>query len=136
MSLPSPCMCFLDVTELSFHIVGDRKHDARVSVKRDSFFHHMNVNLNESLKLTYWWTRKMKASEAANEAAVSRPTAIFAFQSFREITAQVMIENGQPIGGYDADGKPKIGELDEAKFGKMKFNKVSCLDEVLCDISY
>jgi hypothetical protein len=35
-----------------------------------------------------------------------------------------MIQNGEPIGGYDESGQPIVVEGDESKFGKRKYNKV------------
>ena len=48
---------------------------------------------------------------------------IFCF--LREICAQVVIKNASPLGGLDKDGNPVIVEIDESKFGKIKYNRVS-----------
>jgi hypothetical protein len=31
---------------------------------------------------------------------------------------------GEPIGGFESNGKSKVVELDESKFKKMKYSKV------------
>ena len=47
--------------------------------------------------------------------------------SYREICATVVVKNGTPVGGLDANGEKKIVEIDESKFGKIKYNRVSFL---------
>lgn len=50
------------------------------------------------------------------------------FQFFREVCASVMIKFGNPIGGRDINGNPKVVEIDESKFGRRKYNRVGvCL---------
>ena len=47
---------FIDI--LLFPISVLLKHNERISVKKDSFFHDANITLSEGLKITYWWSVK------------------------------------------------------------------------------
>lgn len=40
-----------------------KKHNERVSVKKDSFFHDSNLTLEESVKITYWWSVGMSVQQ-------------------------------------------------------------------------
>ena len=42
----------------------------------------------------------------------------------REVAGLVVIDHGEPLGGFDANGNRKIAEIDESKFGKVKYNRV------------
>ena len=101
-----------------------RKHNERLSVKRGSFFHDMNLTLSEGLKILYWWSVKSTLLQTHRETRVSKRTVGDYFQFIREICAEVVITNRQPIGGYDEQGHPRICEIDESKFGAMKYHKV------------
>ena len=45
--------------------------------------------------------------------------------SLREICATVVVKHGTPVGGRDANGESIIVEIDESKFGKIKYNRVN-----------
>ena len=52
--------------------------------------------------------------------AISSRTAVDMIQFLREVCASVMIKYGNPIGGVG-----KVVEIDESKFGRRKYNRVS-----------
>ena len=97
-----------------------RKHNERISVKKGSFFHDSNLTLEQFSKIIYWWSQKASVAHVCHETGVNKNAVIDVFQFIREITAIVMIQNGEPIGGLD-----ETAELDESKFGNMKYHKVS-----------
>ena len=101
-----------------------RSHNERISVKKGSFFHDSNLTLEQFSKVIYWWSRQSSVTHVNHETGVSKPVVVDIFQYLREITCVVMIENGEPIGGLEEEA-----ELDESKFGSMKYNKVSCCFE-------
>ena len=59
------------------------------------------------------------------ELPIGKPTAVDIFCFLREICAAVVIQNATPLGGVDKDGRPIVVEIDESKFGKIKYNRVS-----------
>ena len=61
------------------------------------------------------------------ETSLSKVTVVDITRFLRELCAIVMIDNGSPLGGLDENGSPRIVEIDESKFGKMKYNRVSAL---------
>ena len=100
------------------------KHNERISVKKDSWFHHSNITLAESLKLVYYWSVGLTVAQIHRETSLSKPTIVDITRFLRELCAIVMIENGTPLGGLDENGSPRIVEIDESKFGRMKYHRV------------
>ena len=85
----------------------------------------MNINLSEAIKVVYWWSVKSTITQVRRETSLTNATLVDYFQFLREICATVVIQNREPIGGYDENGERKIVEIDESKFGRMKYNRVS-----------
>ena len=52
---------------------------------RREFFVQSKLELRQWLVLLYWWCRQYAVTDAAQEAKVSRPTAIQTYQYFRDI---------------------------------------------------
>ena len=46
----------------------------------------------------------------------------------------MVFKNGKPLGGLDENGRSKIVEIDESKFGKRKYNKVN-LRALFCEVN-
>ena len=102
-----------------------RRHNRKCSVKRGSFFHDINITLAEATKIIYWWSVRCTITQVVRETSLSKKTVVDYFQFLRKICATVVIENREPIGGYDDDGSRKIVEIAESKFGRIKYNRVS-----------
>ena len=101
-----------------------RKHNERISVKKGSFFHDTNLTLAETVKVVYWWSVKNTVLQTSRETGISQQTLVEYFQFLREMCAEVVYANRQPIGGFDDKGQPRICEIDESKFGQMKYHRV------------
>ena len=68
--------------------------------------------------MSYWFIlNRLSQSEVASEVGVAVQTVNDWFSFCREVIDYYCLENSQPIGGPD-----KVVEIDEAKFGKRKFN--------------
>ena len=102
-----------------------QKHDRRVSIKRYSWFSGINITLAESLKAIYFWAAGMNLKMLRRELPIAKPCAIDIYCFLREICANVVIHNATPLGGVDANGDRIIVEIDESKFGKVKYNRVT-----------
>ena len=102
-----------------------RKHDQQISIKKNSWFHGININLGESLKAIYLWSVGLSIKQLRREVPIAQKTAIDLYCFLREMCASVTIKNGTPVGGTNPDGSPKIVEIDESKFGRIKYNRVS-----------
>jgi hypothetical protein len=74
--------------------------------------------------MIYFWASEASVKQIKKESNVSGKTCIEICALFREFVAEVMMKNGEPIGGLDDLNQPKIVEIDESKFGKRKYNKV------------
>ena len=81
---------------------------------------------------TLWSSRTL--IQVCRELRVQRKTAIDYYQFLREICASVVFKNGKPLGGLDENGRSKIVEIDESKFGKRKYNKVN-LRALFCEVN-
>ena len=102
-----------------------QKGNVRRSVKHGSFFHHMNITLSEAVKIIYFWSVGLTVKQIRREVGMSKEC-ICDLQSFiREINGLVVIDNSEPLGGRDENGRRIIVEIDESKFGKVKYHKVS-----------
>ena len=95
-----------------------------MSIKTGSWFHGSNITLAEGLKAIYYWAVGMTLSQLRRELPLATHTAVEMYCFLREICATVVITNASPLGGLDKEGNPIIVEIDESKFGKMKYNRV------------
>ena len=129
----SSCPASLFIEECRFRCQGthfdlatnsNRRHDRQVSVKRYSWFSGINITLAESLKAIYLWATGMNLKLLRRELPISKECAIDIFCFLREICANVVIRNATPLGGVDESGNPIVIEIDESKFGKIKYNRV------------
>ena len=101
-----------------------RRHNQRLSIKSGSWFYGSNITLAESLKAIYMWSVGLTQSQVRRELPLAKQTVGDIFCFLREICATVVIANAEPLGGLDANGNPIVVEIDESKFGKIKYNRV------------
>ena len=102
-----------------------RKHNLRRSIKTSTWFHGANINLAESLKGIYYWSIGLSQKQLRRELPLDGKTVGNLYCFLREICAEVVVKNASPLGGIDEQGNPVIVEIDESKFGKIKYNRVS-----------
>ena len=103
---------------------GFRRHNVQRTIKTGSWFRGLNLNLGEALKSIYYWSVGFSIKQLRRELPITKATAVNLFSFLREICASVSIKHGDPVGGRDKDGNPIIVEIDESKFGKVKYNRV------------
>ena len=85
----------------------------------------MNITLEEALKSIYFWSIGLTIRQLRREVPISKECACDLYRFLREVNGCVVIKHGTPVGGLDANGNPIIVEIDESKFGKIKYNRVS-----------
>ena len=115
------------VCGLFFFSSVSRKHDQRLSIKTGSWFFGSNITLAEGLKAIYLWSCGLTQKQVRRELPLAKQTVGDLFCFLREICASVVITHATPLGGLDKNGNPIIVEIDESKFGKIKYNRVSCI---------
>ena len=78
------------------------------SLRAGSYFSKSKLPLQKWLVLMYWWLRQYPVSDAAEEAKVSRETAINVYQWFREVCSTKLLASPIVLGG--------AGKTDESMF--------------------
>ena len=81
------------------------------SLRAGSFFSKSKMTLSEWLILIYWWVKEYPALMAAEEAGVSKTSAINCFQWLREVCSTTLLQ--QPI---TLGGQGKVVQIDESMF--------------------
>ena len=81
------------------------------SLRTGSFFSKSKLPLNKWLVLLYWWIRQYPVGDAAEEAKVSRETAINVYQWLREVCSSRLLANPIVLGGAG-----KTVQIDESLF--------------------
>ena len=115
------------------YLLGVRRHNVQRTIKTGSWFKGLNINLGEALKAIYYWSVGMSIKQLRRELPLAKGTAINMYCFLREICASVAIHHGDPVGGLDEKGNPKVVEIDESKFGKVKYNRVSYFNQLRID---
>ena len=94
------------------------------SVRQKSWFSANKLSIAKILAPTYAWTHKYTVSQAVHESSLddettSSETVIDWYNFCREVCAyKIMKHHAGPIGGEGT-----TVEIDESKFGKMKYNR-------------
>ena len=96
------------------------------SLTANSFFSKSKLPLQKWLVLLYWWMRQYPVTDAAEEAKVSRETAINVYQWLRKVCSTKLV--GTPI---MLGGPGKTVQIDESLFHHKpkvsKFGHIQCL---------
>ena len=88
------------------------------SALKGTFFEHSHLSIFNIIQLSYWFvTNRFTQAEVASEVGVSIKTVSDWFSFCREVVDHYCIEHTVQVGGPD-----KVVEIDEAKFGKRKYN--------------
>jgi transposase-like protein len=90
----------------------------KVSMLKDSFFAKTKLKVNELLEIGYYWLAKVGRDSIVTITGHSPNTITNAIDSYRQLVADTLDSEEQMIGG-----KEIIVEIDEAKFGKRKYNR-------------
>ena len=83
------------------------------SVREGTFFAKSKLSLQQWLVLMYWWARQYPVTDAAEEAKVTRATAIQCYQYFRDICSWHLITHDAPL---MLGGPGKVVQIDESLF--------------------
>ena len=81
------------------------------SIRAGSFFSKSKLPLQKWLILLYWWIRQYPVTDAAEEAQVSRETAINIYQWLREVCTTTLLTTPILLGGPQ-----KVVQIDESLF--------------------
>ena len=81
------------------------------SLRAGSFFSKSKLPLQKWLVLLYWWIRQYPVGDAAEEAKVSRETAINVYQWLRETCSTKLLSSPIVLGGPG-----KTVQIDESLF--------------------
>ena len=81
------------------------------SLRDGSFFNKSKLPLQKWLIVMYWWIRQYPVTDAAEEARVSRETAINVYQWLREVCTTTLINTPIILGGPQ-----KVVQIDESLF--------------------
>ena len=98
--------------------------NGQASIRQKSWFSGSKLSLEKILALTYAWAHKLTTTQAVHETALdeettSTETVIDWYNYCREVCAdRIMKQHARPIGGPGT-----TVEIDESKFGKMKYHK-------------
>jgi hypothetical protein len=88
------------------------------SIFRGSFFAQARIPPHKVLELAYYWLCGVKATPAQLVTGHSSITITTYFKWFSELVGSYVRETQDKIGGPGV-----IVEIDEAKFGKRKYNR-------------
>lgn len=84
-----------------------------VSVREGSFFSQSKLSLQQWLLVIHWWCRQYPVSDAAEEANITKRTAIQCYQYLRDICSWRLINRDAPI---LLGGPGHIVQIDESLF--------------------
>ena len=76
------------------------------------------MNLEEILKLTFWWCQDLDQAEIKHELGLAESTGVDWDSFCCKVCKITLLENGEKLG---ANGK--IVQIDESKFGKRKYHR-------------
>lgn len=98
-----------------------------ISALKNTWFENRNISIEKSLVLTYCFSTKASYDFAIRETSgpeygfkeTSRETVSDTFSYCREVCSEILFKDGNTVVG----GPGCIVEIDEAKFGKRKYNR-------------
>ena len=88
-----------------------RQCKSRKSIRDGSFFQKSHLTLQKWLLLLYLWARDYPVTDVAEEAEISRSTAIDVFQWLREVCTTKLLQNPIQLGGPGC-----VVQIDESLF--------------------
>lgn len=92
------------------------------SVRYQSIFSHSNLNLTQLIRLIYCWCERRPLRKTAKEVRVSNTIVCDWFNLCRELCAEWVENNQEPIGGFSENG-PALVEIDESAFFRRKYHR-------------
>ena len=115
----------IDMQEIYMNVINSyrwrcpNKHCRKAkSIRHDSWFSTSHLSLEQILELTFLWTEDMSGETVRKLVGVNKNTVVDWFNFCRDLCARYMDEHNEKIGGVG-----KVVEIDEAKFGKRKYNR-------------
>jgi hypothetical protein len=86
------------------------------SIRFGSIFSNSKLSFKEIFIIMYKYLKKSTFIDISWELNVSRETILHYTEKIREIIMNHVESTSEKIGGYDANGNPKIVEADESLF--------------------
>ena len=96
----------------------ENKHYQTVSILNGSWFSTSKLNVAEILKITFWFCYDLPQKTLREMYGFSRQAITDWYNFCREVCDCFLLRKCEKIGGKDV-----IVEIDEAKFGKRKYNR-------------
>lgn len=92
-----------------------RCHECRktMSLRQGSFFSKSKLPLQKWLLLMHWWARDYPVTDAAQEAKISKVTAVQVYQYFRDICSWRLLHHDAPL---LLGGPGVVVQIDESLF--------------------
>lgn len=90
----------------------------RISIFKDSFFGKSNIPCNDILRIAYKWLCGQNYSTILSQTRHSEHTITNTIKFLREMIGDNLMQEEQIIGGENI-----IVEIDESKFGKIKYHR-------------
>ncbi|GFU09821.1 mitotic-spindle organizing protein 2A [Trichonephila clavipes] len=97
---------------------GVNTHDVCRSIRKNSWFSNSKLSMYDSLRVTKMWFGRCMNDYVVNELKLNKNTVIDLFMFCREVCMNAVVNESVKIGGVNV-----IVEIDESKFGKMKYVK-------------
>ena len=91
--------------------------------ENNSFFAESNLLIDEILKFTYWWSQDLNQNQIWTQLGLGASTSVDWDMFCRELCEVVIMNEGQPLGGYG-----KTVQIDESNIGKRKHHKGHCVE--------
>ncbi|ORZ04742.1 hypothetical protein BCR42DRAFT_305121, partial [Absidia repens] len=88
-----------------------------------SFFFNMKGPLNKRLLFLYFWAAKSSMTQIELFTGLAPVTIRSMRSNLYYALEESLDESSVEIGGYDANGERIIVEVDESKFGKVKYHR-------------
>ncbi|GFW45406.1 DDE_Tnp_IS1595 domain-containing protein [Trichonephila clavipes] len=102
---------------------GVNAHDVCRSLRKNSWFSNSKLSMYDVLRVTKMWFGRCMNDYVVNELKLNKNTVIDWFMFCREVCMNAVVNESVKIGGVNV-----IVEIDESKFGKMKYGKGKPVD--------
>ena len=88
------------------------------SIRLNSWFSRSHLSLQDILELTFLWSEELPIKIVSKWMGISKKTVIDWYNFCRDVCAEYLNSRNEKIGGPG-----KVVQIDEAKFGKRKYNR-------------
>lgn len=93
------------------------------SVFSDSYFEDLKIGILKYFRMLYMWSNKDLQSRIVRELSINKNTVSEFCKDIREVCGLRIEETSEQLGGYDADGRSIVVEIDETLWIRRKYNR-------------